>query len=197
MKDAQHHPIEDHLRLDRAIRFATAAHRNQIRKGSGIPYISHPVAVAMILQKYGYPLDWVIAGLLHDTIEDTHVTLDEIRREFGNAVADIVEGCTEPEHRSRPWEQRKEHTIQYVQNAPLAVKIVTCADKLHNLLSILQDREVQGEQVWRRFHRAREQQEWYYRELMKSLEMNLSPEDRPAIFDELAAAIERVFGQKA
>ncbi|MDQ7054886.1 MAG: hypothetical protein Q9P14_19115 [candidate division KSB1 bacterium] len=84
-----------------------------------------------------------------------------------------------------------------MQNAPLAVKIVTCADKLHNLLSILQDREVQGEEVWQRFHRARDQQEWYYRELMKSLEMNLSPEDRPAIFDELAAAIERVFGREA
>ncbi len=186
--------LADHLRLDRAIRFAADAHRRQIRKGSGIPYISHPVAVAMILQKYGYPLDWVIAGLLHDTIEDTDVTLEEIRREFGNTVADIVEGCTEPEHRNRPWEQRKAHTINYLQNAPLAVRVVTSADKLHNLLSILQDRQVQGEEVWRRFHRARDQQEWYYRELMKSLTMNLDPADRPAIFDELEAAIERVFG---
>ncbi len=182
--------------LDKAIRFAARAHKDQVRKGSGVPYISHPFAVGMILIQHQFPETWVIAGILHDTIEDTEVTLDDIRREFGDEVADIVEGCSEPEHHTQSWEKRKQHTVDYIQNAPLAVKVVTCADKIHNLQSILMDRKILGDQIWQRFKRDRKKQEWYYRQVASGLVKHLKPQEKHPIFDELVQLVDRVFNEQ-
>lgn len=157
--------------------FATRAHRGQVRKGTDIPYISHPYAVGLILQKAGCREEVVSAGIMHDLLEDTDVTLEQIRVKFGLEVAGIVEGCSEPNHDDLPWETRKEHTITYLKTAPIEVRLVACADKLHNVRSMLVDYSRVGEELWKRFKRGREKQEWYYRAVAASLGSKLdSPE---------------------
>src|SRR5205814_6539887 len=119
-----------------AIEVAARAHYGQVRKGTDIPYISHPYAVGMMLARTGCPEEIITAGILHDTVEDTNITLEYLREKFGEKVASIVEGCSEPHHGSAPWEARKAHTLEYLRNAPWEVKVVTCADKLHNIGTI-------------------------------------------------------------
>ena len=139
-------PCFTRSRVDQAIVFATQAHAHKLRKGTDIPYITHPFAVAMILARGGFGEDTIIAGLLHDTVEDAGVSLEELRQRFGDAVANIVAGCSEPD-KSLPWEERKRHTLEALRTAPLAVRAVTCADKLHNLRSLRADHAALGEEV--------------------------------------------------
>src|SRR3954447_19078300 len=103
--------------IDKAIETAALAHRDQVRKGTNIPYISHPFAVGMMLAQADCADEVVAAAILHDTIEDTDITLDDLRRDFGEQVASIVAGCSEP-HKSHPWEERKRHTIEFMRTAP-------------------------------------------------------------------------------
>lgn len=179
--------------LHTALNAAAQAHAHQYRKGMGVPYITHPVGVAIILDRYGFPESWVIAGLLHDTLEDTDLTLPEIERRFGHEVAEIVSGCTEPEHRDKPWVERKRHTIAFLRTAPLSVKVVACADKLHNLLTIAGDLQQHGESLWQRFRFGKDEQAWYYRSLVDSLQANLAPHERHEIFAEYERLVDRVF----
>lgn len=178
--------------LYNAITMATVAHGDQRRKGTDIPYIVHPFSVAMILSQVGYSEEVVVAGVLHDTVEDTDLTLDEIREHFGTRVADIVEGCSEPD-RSLPWETRKQHSLEYLTTASREVRAVSCADKLHNIRSIVADYREVGEQVWDRFNRGREQQEWYYRGLAESLCNQLDEEPEGSIFHRFRDAVEELF----
>ena len=138
-------------KIFKALEFAAKAHENQYRKKSDIPYISHPCAVGMLLQKEGCSEDVIIAGILHDTIEDTHFTLDDVKNSFGEKIASIVEICSEPD-KSAPWSMRKSLLIERAKNASLEIKQVFCADKLHNLLSIKKDYERLGDVVWTRFN---------------------------------------------
>ena len=154
--------------VEEAIEVAAKAHQGQVRKASDIPYISHPFAVGMLLAKAGCTDEVVAAGILHDTVEDTEITLDHIRERFGERVASIVEGCSEPD-KSASWEERKKHTLEYLRTAPWEIRLVSCADKLHNALTILSARREMGEAVWHRFKRGRKEQEWYYRGLLESL----------------------------
>ena len=179
--------------LDKAVAFAATAHRGQVRKGTNIPYISHPYAVGLILQGAGCREEVVSAGILHDLLEDTDVTLEQIRKEFGPVVAAIVEGCSEPGHNELPWETRKEHTITYLKTAPLEVRLVACADKLHNVRSMLVDYSLVGEELWKRFKRDREKQEWYYRSLTASLGSKLDSPELEKVFRKYEASVEELF----
>ena len=179
--------------IDVAIEVAEEAHRGQFRKGGGIPYISHPRAVARILSDAGCSEELVVAGILHDTVEDTSLTLDCIREQFGERVARIVQGCSEPD-KSLPWEQRKQHTVEFLKTAPLEVRTVTCADKLHNLLTIIADYEVLGDDVWDRFSRGKSSQEWYYRELAASLCDQSDCHGTGTIFQLFRDSVETLFG---
>ncbi|WP_319004980.1 HD domain-containing protein [Mesobacillus jeotgali] len=154
--------------IDKALQIASMAHEGQYRKNTKIPYIAHPVAVGMILQKAGYSEEMVAAGILHDTVEDTDITMEDVKREFGTEVARIVEGCSEPD-KSLSWEERKEHTIEFLKTASEEIRVVACADKLHNVRSIREDVEQSGEKVWSRFRRGEKEQEWYYRNVVESL----------------------------
>ncbi|MCM3666236.1 HD domain-containing protein [Mesobacillus subterraneus] len=155
-------------KIYKALEIAAMAHEGQYRKNTKIPYIAHPVAVGMILQKAGYSEEMVAAGILHDTIEDTELTIADIEREFGTEIAAIVAGCSEPD-KSLFWEERKEHTIEFLKTAPVEIRVVACADKLHNVKSIRTDEEQNGDTVWTRFRRGKVQQEWYYRNVIGSL----------------------------
>ncbi len=151
--------------LERALRLATQAHDGQTRKGSPAPYIEHPMAVAMILDRAEFDEDVVVAGLLHDLVEDTHITLDDIRSAFGDSVAETVARCSEikldADGRKRPWSDRKRDHLETLKSANLPAKAVTLADKLHNLASIAFDL-AEGRPVWSTFNAPREDVLAYY-----------------------------------
>jgi len=152
------------LDFERALRLAAVAHRDQVRKGSGVPYIEHPLAVAMILDRAGFAEDVVIAGLLHDVVEDTEVTLDRIRSEFGDRVAETVAACSETKldggGEKRPWIDRKRDHLAAIADATEAARAVVLVDKYHNLLSIRLDLD-EGRSVWDTFHADRDLMLWY------------------------------------
>ena len=178
----------------RAMELAAVAHRHQTRKGTEIPYIVHPFSVAVLLLNAGCSHEIIAAGILHDVLEDTTVSYETLRQEMGREIAEIVRQCSEPD-KSQPWETRKREKIEYLREAPLAVKLVTAADKIDNLRSIATDRQKVGESVWDRFRRGREQQEWYYREATTSLMHGLPQEADRAMFVELQRQVEMVFGE--
>lgn len=174
--------------VEKALAIASKSHEGQYRKKTDIPYITHPVGVGMMLLKYGYSEEIVAAGILHDTVEDTPLTLEEIKREFGAAIAEIVEGCSEPD-KSQSWKDRKEHTIEFLKTASRDIRAVACADKLHNIRSIIRDYEHEGEEVWSRFNAGKEQQKWYYTNVVESLGV----QSDFALLTELREEVERLF----
>ncbi len=179
--------------LNLAIEVAAKAHQGQIRKGTDVPYISHPYAVAMILARAGCSEEVIAAGILHDTVEDTKLTMEDIRENFGERVEAIVEGCSEPD-KSASWEERKRHTIEHLRTAPWEVRMVACADKLHNIRTTVAEYERLGEVVWSRFKRGREEQEWYYRGLVESLCNQREDGDEIPFCAEFKDEVERLFG---
>ena len=158
-------------RFTEALTYATKLHSNQVRKGSGVPYIAHLLGVTSIALEYGANEDEAIAALLHDAIEDQggEATRAEIRRRFGDTVTEIVDGCTDAETIPKPsWRERKEAYIAHIFNASSSELLVSCADKLHNARSILNDYRVLGEAVWERFKGSKEATLWYYRSLVEA-----------------------------
>jgi GTP pyrophosphokinase len=160
-----------HPDFERALAFATRLHARQVRKGTDIPYISHLLAVASLVLEYGGGPDEAIAGLLHDAIEDcpkdypgeVAALRRDIESEFGHAVLEIVEGCTDTDSvRKPPWRERKERYIAHVREASASVHLVSCADKLHNSRSIVADLRVHGDALFARFKGGREGTLWYY-----------------------------------
>lgn len=156
-------------RFENAMVYAARLHRGQVRKGTGIPYISHLISVAGIALDYGADEDEAIAALLHDAIEDQggDRTRQEIGRRFGPEVVKIVNGCTDAEVQPKPpWRERKEAYIEHLKHAPRSVRLVSAADKVHNARSILKDYRETGEALWGRFNGGKEGTLWYYRSLV-------------------------------
>jgi len=155
--------------VNAALIFAARAHAHQKRKSTDVPYIVHPVGVMLVLLECSEAdPELLAAALLHDTVEDTGVTLAQLREKFGARVAEIVEGCSEPDKRDT-WENRKQHTVSYLKAAPRAVQLVSAADKLHNLRSLAADHAEVGDALWSRFKRGRTEIAWYYRAVTDSL----------------------------
>jgi guanosine-3',5'-bis(diphosphate) 3'-pyrophosphohydrolase len=155
------------------LRLAASGHRDQVRKGSGVPYIEHPMAVALILDRSGFDEEVVIAGLLHDLVEDTDAALDEVRKSFGDRVAEIVAGCSEEkldaQGQKRPWPDRKRDHLEVVARSNDDVRAVVLADKLHNLISIQLDLS-EGREVWSTFHAGRTEVLAYYEAMLSACE---------------------------
>lgn len=163
----------NHTLINSALSFAARAHAHQKRKGTAVPYIVHPVGVMLVLLEFNvHEPEILAAALLHDTVEDTATTLDDLRREFGKHIAYIVEGCSEPD-KEDSWENRKHHTIEFLKTAPFEILLVSAADKLHNLRSMVMDEAYMGEALWTRFKRGRAQTGWYYRELAHSFSISI------------------------
>jgi (p)ppGpp synthase/HD superfamily hydrolase len=180
-------------RLFEAIEFAARAHAGQFRKGTAIPYIVHPLGVAKLLIQAGCSEEVVMAGVLHDTLEDTAVRREEIEERFGERVAGIVVGASEPD-KSESWEARKRHTLRFLLTAPLEVALVACADKLDNIRSIHEDLTRQGESLWSRFNASREQQRWYYHSLATVLQSRLAGRPEASLAEALESEVVAVFG---
>jgi (p)ppGpp synthase/HD superfamily hydrolase len=159
-------------RLERALRWAAVCHRGQSRKGGDIPYIEHVMGVALILDRLGFDEDVVIAGLLHDAVEDTGATLAEVRAQFGDPVGGIVAACseikTDADGRKRPWIDRKRDHLATLDRASVPARGVILADKLHNLLSIALDLR-DGRPVWSLFNAGRADVLWYYRTTLERI----------------------------
>jgi (p)ppGpp synthase/HD superfamily hydrolase len=160
-------------RFERAFLFAKEKHAGQTRKASGIPYLAHLMGVASLALEYGGDEDVAIAALLHDVVEDCggRAMLKEVKRRFGSRVAKMVEGCTDSDAvPKRPWRERKDTYLRHLKTADEETRLVSAADKLNNLRSILSDYREVGEVVWERFKGGREGTLWYYRALLEEFQ---------------------------
>ncbi|MEG4006461.1 HD domain-containing protein [Microcoleus sp. Pol11C1] len=158
-------------RFSEALTYAAELHATQLRKGSGVPYIAHLLGTASIALEYGANEDEAIAALLHDAIEDRGgpTSREAIRHRFGDTVTAIVDGCTDSDETPKPpWRQRKQAYIDRISTASGSVRLVSAADKLYNVRSILKDYRQLGDVVWERFKGGKEGSLWYYRSLVEA-----------------------------
>ena len=166
-------PLDTQL-LDRAIVFAVKAHAGTERRGKGFPYIVHPMEAMEIVATMTPDQELLAAAALHDTVEDTDVTIEQIRAEFGDRIAslvaaesdDVVEGVSEEDS----WHGRKQAAIDRLARAPHDAKMVALGDKLSNMRAIARDYAMQGDKLWSLFHTSDpKEHEWHYRGLANSL----------------------------
>lgn len=176
--------------IEQAIIFAAKAHKDQTRKSTDIPYIIHPFGVGMLLQKAKCTDEVIAAGILHDTLEDTCTTYEELTEQFGAHIANLVRAASEHD-KSLPWEERKQHTIDKLKDAQLEEIQVITADKLHNLKSIRADLAADGERTWGRFNRGKHAQHWYYASIVNELASR--KKEFPLIY-ELEKEVKETFG---
>ncbi len=158
-------PIRLGPRFRRAFLFAAEKHAAQARKASTIPYIAHLMGVASLVLEFGGDEEMAIAALLHDVVEDCggEPMLKEVRRRFGKRVAKIVDGCTDSYITPKPpWRERKDAYIEHLRTADAATRLVSAADKLNNIRSILSDYRQLGDGIWERFNGGRTGTLWYY-----------------------------------
>lgn len=187
-----------------ALRFALDYHTGQTRKGTAVPYIVHPVAVGETLA-YHYPdnLELVLAGVLHDVVEDTDATLEQIERRFGPTVTALVDAVTKPEHLpdlpddpEERWQVKRDAQLQKLRNADDDAHRLKAADALANLDSLardLRDTETRSE-VWKRFQGTSTQTLSYYRRVTEMIGERLTGSADAALVRELREALERVLG---
>ena len=186
-------PLNTEL-LDRAIVFAVKAHAGTERRGKGFPYIIHPMEAMEIVATMTTDQEVLAAAALHDTVEDTDMTIEDIRAAFGDRIANLVaqeseerpEGMSEEES----WHDRKQAAIDRLAKAPHDAKSVALGDKLSNIRAIARDYAEIGDALWKRFHaKDPKDHEWHYRGLADSLR---ELQDSSA-FQEFEALINKVF----
>lgn len=179
---------------DKAREFAIKAHMGQIRKSEpDKPKIIHPIGVAKMLESFGYDDDVVAAGYLHDVVEDTKYTNEDIEREFGSDIASLVMDASEPD-KSLSWEERKEHTIRETKKLPFRNKLVVCADKINNLEDLYLKFKKSGKRDFSAFKRGEESQKWYYTNVYESLVYNEDAET--PIFKRFKNVVDNMFNSK-
>ena len=186
-------PLDTQL-VDRAILFAVKAHSGTERRGKGFPYVIHPMEAMAIVATITPDPDLLAAAALHDTVEDTDITLDVLRAEFGERVAKLVadesDVFTEGKSEEETWHQRKKAAIDRLARAPHDAKIVALGDKLSNMRAIARDYAAQGDALWNIFHaKDPKDHEWHYRGLADALR---ELQDTPA-FQEFEQLINQVF----
>lgn len=149
-----------------AIRFASEKHKNQIRKLAPFPYMVHIYEVVQILRENGADEETLIGAVLHDTVEDTGTSLDEIREKFGDNVATLVSYVTED--KSMPYVERKHEHAQRLAKGPVQAKMIKCADSLSNLRAIYLDEKYMGENIWNAFNSSKENIQTHYYDSIKA-----------------------------
>ena len=186
--------------LDRAIMFAIQAHHNSERRGKGFPYIVHPMEAVEIVATITPDQELLAAAALHDTIEDTDVTVEQLRAEFGDRIANLVHAESDQingelfngENEEETWHARKQAAIDRLAAAPHDAKIVALGDKLSNMRAIWRDYQVKGDELWKIFHCSdKAAHEWHYRGLAASLK---ELEDTFA-YQEFVRLIDEVFSE--
>jgi myo-inositol-1(or 4)-monophosphatase len=166
-------PLDTTL-LDRAIVFAVKAHAGTERRGKGFPYIVHPMEAMEIVSTMTADQELLAAAALHDVVEDTPFTEEDIRAEFGDRIACLVaaesdtfeEGVSEEDS----WHSRKRAAIERLAKASRDAKMVALGDKLSNMRAIARDYSILGDDLWNIFHaKDPKDHEWHYRGLADSL----------------------------
>ena len=178
-------------RFEEALVYAFRLHAQQRRKGSGIPYFSHLLGTCELVLENGGNEDQAIAALLHDAVEDRggKARFEEISERFGEAVAIIVDGCSDTDEIPKPpWLERKKRYLEHLSEVHPDVLLVSCADKLNNVRAITRDLRSHGEAVWDRFKGKKDGTLWNYRALVKKYR---EIADIP-IVEELARALEEL-----
>jgi (p)ppGpp synthase/HD superfamily hydrolase len=153
--------------LETATRIAVRAHASQKRKEGNLPYISHPVMVALKIAKYDFSDEVIAAALVHDVLEDTDFGAGNLKNELGEEVFEIVQAVTNDDTLS--WEDKKLHYIETVRNGPEGAKAVATADKVHNMESLLLAYGEQGPAIWEHFNAGKEKKIWFEEEMLKML----------------------------
>lgn len=158
---------------EKALKFATTAHEGQYRKGSTIPYITHPVAVSEIVESWNAPEEAVVAAILHDTYEDTGVTLEELASEFGDEIALIVDRVSE-DKTAGSWYNRKLSYIKKLtaKDTPYISLIVAAGDKVHNLTDTYVRWKEEGDECFEMFNAKKSSQSWWYRSMSEIFREN-------------------------
>ena len=182
--------------LDRAIVFAVRAHAGIERRGKGFPYIVHPMEAVEIVATMTRDQELLAAAVLHDTVEDTDVTIEQIQAEFGDRVAALVASESEDKDcgvsKEESWHARKQAAIERLANASFDSKIVALGDKLSNMRAIARDYAMQGDKLWNLFNtKDRKEHEWHYRALATSL----SELKETFAYKEFVQLINQVFGE--
>lgn len=148
-----------------ALEFVKNYHSKQVRDTSGRPYLNHCLEVARIIHKYKYSEEYVLAGLLHDTVENTEATFDQIESKFGEEVTNIVRGVTEDNDPTLSWTDRKLKYIQTVSRGSEGIIVVSAVDKFHNVTEIFQDWLKIGDMIFLRYNESKEKHKWFFRSL--------------------------------
>ena len=183
-------------RFDSSLHYATLIHAGQIRKGSGIPYISHLLAVTSLALEFGANEDETIGALLHDAAEDAggEGRIQDIELRFGANVTAIVRGCSDctvEQGAAKPsWHQRKLDYIAHISAASPSVRLVSACDKLHNSRAILLDYRTVGEDLWQRFSAKKAGTLWYYWKLAEAFHLT---DTSPPLVDELERTVRDLF----
>ena len=173
-----------------ALEFAIKAHNGQIRKGEpDKPEFFHVLDVGNILKENGFDENVVAAGYLHDVVEDTKYTLEEVKKEFGDDIASLVEGASEPD-KSLTWEERKKHTIENIKKLDLRHKAIVCADKISNLEDLYYVFGKTGVKDFSNFNRGYDKQKWYYTSIFESIIEN---EEMIPMFERYKELLIKVF----
>jgi myo-inositol-1(or 4)-monophosphatase len=180
--------------LDRAITFAVKAHQGVERKGKGFPYIVHPMEAVCIVATMTNDQELLAAAALHDVIEDTDTTADDLKKEFGERVAMLVEAESDDKSggsKAETWHQCKQDTLDRLRNADLDIKIVALGDKLSNMRAIAHDYAVLGDELWNRFTvKDPAEHAWRYHALAEALN-DLSDTDA---YKEFHTLVNKTFG---
>ena len=185
--------------LDHAIIFATKAHSGTTRKGTNVPYIVHPIEAAAIVSAMTDDEEVIAAAVLHDVLEDTEATREDLLARFGRRITNLVENESEDKRKTLPaaltWKTRKQETITFLQTrADREAKMLALADKLANLRAIYRDQCIIGDKVWERFNeKAKNMHAWMYRSIAEALK-ELS--DHP-MWQEYSRLVKQVFGEEA
>ena len=178
-------------KIEYAIYYATKAHKGQKRKMEDVDMIFHPFTVGMILQRNGQDEEVVAAGILHDVVEDTEKTFEDIEKDFGKKIRDYVYDASEPD-KTLPWKDRKEHTINHIKNAPLGSKLIVACDKIRNLEDALANIKKYGKDNV--LSRNPEEQRWYYTSVYESCIYGVDKNNE--IFKRYKNILEQLFNYK-
>lgn len=177
--------------LHEAVLFATSAHAGQVRKGTDVPYITHPMEVCQLLTEMKAGRELKIAALLHDVVEDTPVTLQQVEDKFGKEVARLVASHTEEKGKS--WHERKQSAIDRVKTGDMQVAMLIMADKISNLKSMLSDYLVVGEQLWQRFGSTKEMQSVHNSRLIDALHYLSANPDTAGMYNYMKQLYEELY----
>lgn len=190
-------------KINLALKVASKAHCNQTRKGTDIPYISHPVAAAMIVSEYTTDENTVVACILHDILEDVEPAVyseADMRNDFGDDIVEIVKGVSEDKtagEPEKPWIERKRGYLAHLDSIenekPL---IVSTADKIHSLTDILEEYDRVGDSIWQKFNASKDDELWFYDEFLKIIEKKRIPEQMKTDLSSIVDRLRRLIQQR-